>query len=245
MFGVEYELDLAPFWIKQWMDKRLDSYRIFLHKETGDIAREVVDIFTGSGFSVERIDGPHSDGKLRGLALSYHAGTLPPEDFLVTADADEFHFVDHRRLAEKCDIASGFLADRYADATDVETALQACRYDPMKQYPCEEDFTRDLMKGFAPPFIKTEWPVVKRTKILMARAGHKVSYTGSHCMLETPSSAVISGDHKVTHFAWRESAKRKIACKSYFKKENLDEAFGHETPDDCRNKLSKLQEICL
>lgn len=236
MFGVEYDLDLFPFWARYYLDMKLDSYKVFLHKEDGKIGGDIKSEFKNAGFTIECIDGPQSNGILRKLLLGYYASQLPPDDFLVTADADEFQRnpsygnpetpPDYRRLLVNYDIITGFLVDRYS------IRLEACHNDPFEQYPEEEPFTRDTYKNFTPPFLrKTEWSQTRRNKILAAHCGDEVSYAGSHCLMSVPATARIAEDFRVMHFAWRDSAKAKLSVKTYFTPENLNEIYEGKVPE--------------
>lgn len=244
MFGVEYELDIMPYWTGHYTGFHFDSYHAFLHKEDGRISPDIQIEFKNLGFTIECIAGPQGNGNLRRLILGFYASTLPPEDFLVIADADEYqsmpdtnnvrdlmvgkdHVVlgpdrptplDYYGLLSHYDIIGGFLIDRYA------TRLEACYSDPFHQYPYEEPWTGKIQHNFTPAFLRrSEWLDTRRTKILAARAGYQTSYAGCHCMHLVPSEAKIMEDCKVYHFAWRESAKRKMAVKTYFTPENLRE----------------------
>jgi len=250
LFGVDYELDLMYFWLSYYRDMNLDSYKVFLHREEGNIGNDIIRQFKMEGFNVECVGGPQGNGMLRKVLLGHYASTLPEEDFLVTADADEFQSCprlngcagygdyhvgvvdpappDYRRLLEKYDCMTGFMTDRYADR--LETGYKW----PFAQYPFEEPFTREYLKAFTPPYLrKTKWPETRRTKILAARCGYEVGYEGSHCAMSLPSNARIAEEFRVYHFAWRESARLKAVAKSYYTIENLSEIFGGKIPENC------------
>lgn len=238
LFGVDYEQDILPYWLVHWIDKRFDSYTVYLHRETGSIEERLVKLFQRNGWTVHLLDGSHRDGGLRGEVLSRFAASLPPDDFLITADADEFHLVDYDKVLGEYDIVRGFMSDYYG------YVLEACHRDPFDQYMFQEEFTGEYLKNFSPPFMrKSEWKHTKRTKILAARAGYNVAYAGSHCMLEVPINAKILENQLVHHFAWRESAKSKLAVKSYYTEENLREVCGGEIPSELSEKFSRLKEI--
>ena len=240
LFGVDYDLDLLPAWARYYLDMNLDSYKIFLHREHESVGENIKNEFKNYGFSIECVKGPQGDGVLRKLIIGHYAGTLPPRDFLVTADADEFQSMpqsvsgaqfplppNYRELLKDKDIVSGYMVDRYADR------LEACFGNPFLQYPHEEPFTREILKNFTPPWLRnTTWPLTRRTKILAARAGYDVGHDGAHCLLSVPSGAGIANDFMVYHFAWRESAKFKALVKSYYTKKNVDEMFERKTVPD-------------
>lgn len=234
VFGVLYDMDLAYWWTRYYLDMELDSYTVFLHAENlSDVTDLHQRIFKDSGFNVKVCDGPYCDGMVRKLCLEHLAHTLPPEDFLVTADADEFQAGPHneplqyRKLEQNYDVISGFLIDRYS------SSLDKCAGNPFEQYFDEEDFTGQAIRDFSPPYLReTVWPLTRRTKILAARCGSNVAYIGSHCMKEISSNTRIAENYKVLHFCWRESARRKMAIKSYYSKQNISESFNGHIPED-------------
>jgi len=244
-FGVEFDLDIMPFWIEHYKKASFDSYHIFLHKESGEIGSNIKTEFKHHGFSVSTIDGPYGHGILQKLVLGQYADTLPPEDFLVIADADEFQsgpgagpipaggdlfigppapeLIHYRELLKHVDIVTGFMVDRYTHR------LETCFMNPFRQYPYEEPFTKEILKAYTPPQLrKTEWPQTRRTKILAARAGYEVGYEGSHCLLQVLEGVRIAGDYKVYHFAWRDSTRNKLVKKAYYSQENCREIFNDE-----------------
>jgi hypothetical protein len=247
LIGVDYELDIFNLWIQYYKRMKLDSYKIFLHKEYGTIADSIVNLVKDYNVDVECVGGSQANGGLREEVCRYHASTLDKDDLFVTADGDEFQTVpggiegvpakkavppDYRLLEKHYDLISGFMVDRHAEA------LIPCTGDPFEQYPYEEPYTRDYQKSFIPPFLgATIWLATRRTKVLAARAGYNVAYTGSHLTVDTASNARIAEDFRVVHFAWRESAAAKISVKAYFTIENLDEIFGGRAPDYYREQL--------
>jgi len=244
-FGVEFDLDIMPFWIEHYKKALFDSYHVILHKESGEIGSDIKNQFKHHGFSVDTASGPYGHGTLQRLHFGLYADTLPPDDFLVIADADEFQsgagagqlqagegvflgppvpdLIPYREMLEHVDIITGFMVDRYT------RRLEACYMNPFRQYPYEEPWTGEILKNFTPPnYRETEWLLTRRTKILAARAGFEVAYAGNHCLMQVPQRAQYAEGYKVYHFAWRESAKRKLVKKAYYTQENCQEIFGDE-----------------
>lgn len=265
LLGVDYEMDIFPYWAKYYSDMNFDSYKIFLHRQDAEIGEDIKKTVRQFGFNVESFGGHHGNGMLRKFTLGHYASTLPPDDLLVTADADEYQcspgvlkmrsdpgnddvFVgglrptppNYRKLEEYYDIISGFMSDRYTGR------LETCFQEPFIQYPFEEPFTRDIIKGFTPPYLrKSRWSETRRTKILAARAGMDIAFEGSHVMRTVPTSARLAEDFRVVHFAWRESARRKLAVKSYFSSENLNEIFGGNVPKEYADMIDRMSPEML
>ena len=262
MFGVEFEMDLFDHWSDYYLKCKFDSYHAILHSEYNDIPDEAVSRFRSKGFTTEIAPKMfHGNGILRKLILENYSKSLPPDDILVTADADEYqsyrvlHELDiveqyghihnlgaaiplplnYRDLLESYDVLSGFLVDRYSDTLD------ASRGDPFLQYPYEECYTGNILKNAVPPqyCTKSVWPQTRRSKILAAPVKYDTAFSGSHCMLNVPADARIKEGLAVYHFAWRESARRKVAVKSYFSQENLSEIFDGDAPDQYKEELAK------
>lgn len=239
LFGVDFETDILPYWLKHYAAMKFDSYKVFLHREKGRIDNTLQETFRNAGFTVECLtDLPHANGLLRMNAMENLAASLPADDFLVTADADEFTFIDYREVLQEYDIVMGFLHDHHSDK------LEACRMDPFVQYPDTEEFTGEIFKNFSPPFLRnSKWAHTHRSKVLAARASVEVHFSGSHGLKEVPYDAKILNDIKVHHFAWRESARRKLAVKSYYYKENLDEIFDGNTPPEQAATFDGLKKM--
>jgi hypothetical protein len=247
LFGVDFEADLLPWWGPYYENMRFDSYKIFLHREHGLVPSDIIYEIINLGFSYEIITGEnHANGVLRKLLMENYARSIDGADYLVTADADEFHSFqapylakpippDYRTLLNYSDIITGFMSDRYGED------LTPCVTDPFVQYPYEEPFTGEILNNFTPPFLRaTAWPKTRRTKIMAARAGAAVAYHGSHVMTTVNAKDRILDNLEVVHFAWRESAKRKTALKSYFTKENVQEIYKGETPASVMTSFDNL-----
>jgi hypothetical protein len=232
LVGVDYDLDLFKAWSKYYMDRKLDSYTVVLHREHGEIEKSTVADYRNAGFRVLCADGPFSTGCVRSALLGNIAANLPGDDILVTADADEFQAmndgtpIDYRYFCEHYDILHGLHEDRYA------LAMERCDGDPFKQYPFIEAYTGEHLKTLTIPFInKASAPVLVRTKILAAPCGSPVEYKGSHCLKYVTINQKIKFDFKVIHFAWRNSASLKMAIKPYFNLDSLQQVFNNKIPE--------------
>jgi len=244
LVGVDYDLDLFPEWAEYYLSQKLDSYTVFLHRENGDISRNIISDYKNAGFDVKTIDGPFSCGCNRSAYFRNFADNLPEGDFLITADADEFQAmdngsrIDYRDMLSRYDVLWGLLEDRYAET------LENCYHDPFKQYTLIEEYTGEPIKKLSIPHLgngpKTD---MVRTKILAAPAGAPVEYKGSHILKYVPGNYRIFMDCKVIHFAWRENAARKLALKPYFPKENLEAMFKNKVPLELINVYDTVAKM--
>lgn len=223
VIGIEYDLDLAEYWIRYYKKCGFDSYTVFLHHEDGAVPSCVFRKYVNEGFNVHIVDGKFSDGKLRMVHLQNFARNLDRHDFLVTADADEFQAlpngepIDYRMFLGKYDMLRGFLEDRYSDEPE------DCVGDPFLQYYYIENDTGEYIKTVYPSYLRDQvWQPTVRTKILAARAGESVNFTGSHTITIVQSSARILENCKVIHFAWRRGSVRKFKTKSYLKENKYE-----------------------
>jgi hypothetical protein len=239
--GVEYDLDLAPWWIPYYINRKLDSYTVFLHREKGLIPESAVKMYADAGFTVKCINGPYNDGLVCAVVMDNFARNLPPEDFLVIADGDEFQAmpdgvpIPYRSCCLMHDVIHGLFEERYS------SSLVNCVEDPFVQYQEVEPYTGEYYKTFAPPYLSAhEWPPTMRSKILAARAGEQIRFRGTHALYEMKASADVMFGCRVVHFAWRESAARKFALKSYYEKESIRWAFNGKMPENLGTNIKDM-----
>lgn len=219
VIGVDYDLDLAPYWIKHYAPCDFDTRTVFLHRETGGVPQSTVNLYVKNGFTVHCIDGPYSGGIVGAAYMENFIRNLPGTDFVTVADADEFQtmrdgsLIPYKVLCRDYDILHGLFEERYADT------LSVCEDDPFIQYPHVEPYTGDYLKAFCPPYLDhIEWPWVYRCKIIAARANEQYRFYGMHTIENIKQRTKIMFGLKVIHFAWREGAKRKLAKKDWYKK---------------------------
>lgn len=253
LLGVKFDTDLFSPFVRFYLARKLDSYKVLLHSEDGYVDHNLLSDFRNAGFKTIIVDGKFSNGKLRGEHFRNIARDLPDDDFLVTADFDEFHCtpdydpLDYRKLLREYDVLCGMLADRYS--SKLENACVADFRSLLFQYSHEQtpwDSTPFL--SFVPPWIKADnWPIGFRNKIIAARAGAEVNYVGSHNMIAVPHDARIKSDLKVVHFAWREASARKMATKSYFSHDSLQSVFSGCIPEEVEKEhftTHKMETLC-
>lgn len=219
VIGVEYDLDLAPFWIKYYKERAFDTYTVFLHREKGQIPQIVQDMYLKEGFTVRCINGPYNGGIAGAFHMEIFIRALPPEDFVTVADADEFQAdengapIEYKKLCGEYDVLHGLFEERYGDRLD------KCDKDPFVQYPHREPFTGHYFKKFCPPYLDhIDWPCVYRCKIIASRASEAYRFYGMHSLSNVSSNSKILFGLKVVHFAWREGAAQKAMKKSWYKK---------------------------
>lgn len=244
LVGIDYDLDLMIPWSRYYLDRKLDSYTVVLHRESGNIPDELQADYRNAGFRVLCADGPFSAGAVRCAMMNNIADNLPGDDILVTSDADEFQAmpdgspIDYRSIFRRYNMLHGLHEDRYAPT------MEDCFGDPFDQYTLIEPYTGEYLKKACVPFIPPEHsPLLVRTKILGAPAGCPVEYKGSHCVKILPAFYRILFDCKVIHFAWRESSARKIALKYYYKKEGLSSVYKNRIPPELVDVYNTVNDI--
>lgn len=252
--SVRYDLDLAYYWVRHYSGLNIDTFKVFLHEDNKEVNPSVIDFYRNNGYDVEVVGGPYTDGLIRKIVLENYARNLPPDDFLVTADADEFQYgncnpqhlggstIDYRRLEANFDIITGFLIDRYG------THLVNNCGDPVETYPLEEPWSRKFFNNFHPPYLHLEkFPYMRRTKVLAARCGIPVAFVGSHGLDEGSSNYRIDENYKVLHYAWRQRSIEKMALKPYYKRDHLENmGLEKETVDKLiksKEALNSLMEL--
>lgn len=219
VIGVDYDLDLAPYWIKHYVEREFDTYTVFLHREQGDVPEHAVNMYKAAGFIVHCIGGAYTGGIVGAFHLETFIRNLPKEDFVTVADADEFQCmadgspIPYKALCGEYDIMHGLFEERYSGS------LSVCVKNPYEQYNHVEPYTGMFFRSFCPPYLDhIEWPCVYRCKIVAARAGEPYRFHGMHAIATIKPDARILYGLKVVHFAWREGAARKLSKKSWYKK---------------------------
>jgi hypothetical protein len=157
--------------------------------------------------------------------MEHMAGLLPPDDYLVTADSDEFHCMDpatYRDIILDHEAVTGNNTDRwstklrYAD----ESALE-------RQFP----FSGDIMG------VHNKKQTVNVTeKVLACRAGIAVDFTGSHKIVAAspPPPHRIYGGCVVNHYRWRPCVLDSFRDKFYYRlsdMQNIMDIFGMKPED--------------
>lgn len=217
--GVDYDLDLAPYWIAHYKACDFDTYTVFLHREDGTIPQSAVDLYRNAGFTVHCIGGAFTGGMCGAFNMENFIRNLPKNDFVTVADADEFQttrdgsLIPYKVLCSMYDVLHGLFEERYSDN------LSVCVKNPFEQYNRIEPHTGDFFKHFCPPYLDhIKWPPVYRCKIIAARASETYRFYGMHTLVDLNSKSKILFGLKVVHFAWREGAAKKTAKKSWYKK---------------------------
>jgi hypothetical protein len=232
--GVDFELDLLPFWLKHYDRYNFDSYTVWLHSggNNGEKIREAKELFEKYCWTVRYAprDRPFLNGQLRDTVLKRYAGELPTGDTLVTADSDEFHKIHYRyyrELLEEYEVLAGSLVDCYGD-----TLTEASPCEPLySQYPIRGDLHEIMAKraenGILPEKLCYPWPKTRKSKILAARCYIPVSFTGSHHVEMfkygdgVPSNVSSLRGIKVHHYSWRASFFERSRGKSYLDARHL------------------------
>ena len=235
-YGVDFDMDLLPYWCHWYRDRKFDSYTVFLHRYPDKVLEYDIEAFRLHGFDVRIAPcKPYTDGHIQKTILSPFASSLPQEDFLVVADADEFQCspesilpINYRKALKEYDMLFGGLCDFYGNS------LEECLTDPFLQYPHMEPNEGALQSSFTPPWMPgadaqalpgcltwsmkkdNPWPATRRTKILAARCGAGVDFSGSHGTLEGSTNIKVDFGYRVAHCPWIASVTKKMLAKSYY-----------------------------
>lgn len=223
LLGVEVDADMIPWWAPHYRALKLDSYTVFLHEspnERKNVGAESV--LLDFGFAIRRVPEnalrdfpvmPNCPDGVRRTLLKSFAESLPPRDFLVTADGDEIqHWQETPKeaVARGIEVVTGRLFDRFDDTL----------HQPVPGWTLEESFPGehpDLHEYF-----KQE-PLMQK-KICMAPASFPVEYSGSHDFITvkgTHRNCFITGPIRILHYRWRASAIARVEGRYYWPAEEI------------------------
>jgi hypothetical protein len=224
LYCIDFDFPMAEQWANHYRAFDFDSYKIFLHTNSGDIKKMELALafFKKKGFHVEQAIGKFKDGALRETYLNQYAETLDDNDYLVTADSDELQVwpIPGPEIREQItgnDIVLGNLIDRYSF-----TLRAISEASLLSQFPLEGIVEHQILFRLREEQ-RNEWPLQRRTKIVAARADFPVQYSGSHGVsIESENVRAFSGI-TVYHFCWHENAEAKLKTKSYYPQWTIDE----------------------
>jgi len=123
-FGVDYDMDLLPWWSQWYLDRKLSSYTVFLHRFPKAVASDTKEWFRKLGFDVNIAPcEPFNDANLKRKTIGDFVATLPRDDYVIAPDDDEFQCmpgsntpIDYSRECSRNDILMGCMIDRYAES---------------------------------------------------------------------------------------------------------------------------------
>jgi hypothetical protein len=222
-FGVDYDMDLLPWWSQWYLDRKLSSYTVFLHRFPKAVASDTKEWFRKLGFDVNIAPcEPFNDANLKRKTIGDFVATLPRDDYVIAPDDDEFQCmpgsntpIDYSRECSRNDILMGCMIDRYAESR----LLPECIENPFVQYSLEEPGFGKFVGNFAPPqFQHLRWPLERRQKLIAANACRKVDFNGSHVGTVSPDDR-IAFNYRIVHFRWRKSMGEKMLSKAYYDRE--------------------------
>lgn len=228
LFCVDFDLDLLPFWTEHYLSFRFDDYNVWLNTQRNNTEKlnYAFKYLSERGFNVTIEHGQFVNGSLRAKVMEEYVSTLPKNDYLVTADSDEFQNMDgdYCSLIRQYDVVNGILVDRYDDTLHPASSsitpgrVRASLSDQFPHEGCvEQQIIYDYLNGDA-----SKWPVVRRSKIMAARAGIPVSFGGSHFAFTHRENIRYSPEHyTVYHYTWRNSILERMGGKHYYKAAHL------------------------
>lgn len=211
IFSLEYDTDLASFFATYYKQFNFDYYMLYLHANRPlekSFINRYVSFFEKHGYHTQLLWGEYSSRGLQKPVYEAYTKTVPPDTYIVRADADEFQDVpvDYRRLIENHDIITGELYDKYSLKLSA-----ACEERPLsEQYPYGGDFEKDNKFQITFP--------QKRSKILSARADVPVLYNGSHIISPEydRKNKKIVGPFRVYHYKFRHCLIDKMLDRPYY-----------------------------
>lgn len=214
--NAELDLDLLEHWAKYYQGFGFDTYKVWLHSTNPEkFSKELhlaEAIFRTYHFMCERIEGDFRAGQLRSKALYPYQLSLPDRDYLVISDSDEFQQVqDYRKELEGKIALLGHLVDKF------DTTL----HDAIPSIPISEQFPNT---GIVEKLIRRtlRWPVLARSKVLVARIDCKMELQGSHFVTgKNGEDLKLDDKYEVHHYSFRKSYPYRMLGKEYYTSEHI------------------------
>jgi len=228
LFGIDYDSDLVSHWIEYYREFEYDSYTVWLHtfQNINEVTRwRIQQRFLDAGFGVSWASGQFNNGELRARVMRHHASLLPTQDYLVTADSDEFHEVkcapkEFKALIRQYDAVEGYLVDCWG-----ETLVDAKPGVALKdQYPHEGVFREAAA-------IQCADATINRRKIIACKNTFEVNFIGSH-MIQRGGVAHVPSRLRVLHYTYRSSILDRMGGKDYFHAKDLWDVMQYFRMDD-------------
>lgn len=241
LLGVDIDLDILPIWIIHYKKFKCDSYFCFLHAKDNqdDNYLKAKYLLENNGFKTQFVGGPFGDGNLRNNIFNAYLQNLNPQDYVMTADTDEFQDwwepegVKEMLIENNIDFITGKLYDCFGEKLeDVKS------YDLIQQYPYIIDNLENV--------INVEGVPIRRDKICISKVWVPVCYIGSHDLNyhflppEKRGMFRVRGDIRVLHFKWRGSLKKRLESKTYYKDHHVKKILEYFNEDKLCQDLTKL-----
>lgn len=226
LFGIHYDADLAIPWVNHYKQFDINEFIIFLHsKNDNDIKlKEFKKFFESHKFKAHIVNEMPEfnqkfyDGGLRKRVLTAINKSIDYNDYLITADSDEFQQIpdSYRESVNSKDILCGVLVDRYTDKLK--------KYNPdlplETQYPLKGDVSERVYEIADKRFFKIfNW--VSNDKIIMAHGKMPVAFGGSHRMYDGYENKFTYANKDnpipINHYRWRENVIDRMAQRKYNK----------------------------
>lgn len=241
LFGVDFDFDLLPFWINHYQKFNFDRYHIHLHsrKNNVDKLHDSMEMLDRAGFDYEIVESSKyylgstveldPSSTLRQLVIDHFFKNIPPSDFVVVADSDEFHQMpcNYKDILTNYDYVFGELVDKY------DTILHAAYPDiPVElQYRHTGDVHAIVRQLHKPS--SDSWFYLHKTKILACRASIPVNNVGSHNLLGELIGTARKDLYNILdemdgvkpiavhHYTWRDSIIDRMCDRPYYTAEQI------------------------
>ena len=214
LVSVQNDADLLPYFLEHYDNLGLDNNCIFLHDgndaEDNELCGKAV---TEMGFKLRHIPQSSSfgQGELRRVLMDNFTKVMNPEDYLLTANADEFqiwHEPPQLALEEGFDMVVGRLEDRFNDALT----------------PIEEGATLEASFPISHPHLsKVLFPKKPRLrdKIVMAKAKIQVDYRKSISLDVKMNGIRVTGEVPILHYKWRDGIFDRLRTRTDYTREEI------------------------
>jgi hypothetical protein len=212
----DLDYDLINHWCEHYQRLQLDTYTAFIHADQNKKHPEVKEVLEKHGFKIGYGHGTWQDGKLRANVLNGFARALPQNEYIMTADSDEFQMWPNNNIREhllngSVDAIQGVLIDRF------DTTLHNATSEELdSQFPLRH-------RNLEGKFMSNETPISIRTHICIHKISMPVCFTGSHefnsSLKDVIGKHIVRGEIEILHFKWRDTIRERFKTKSYHAKD--------------------------
>lgn len=216
LVSVALDSEMLPWWIPHYQALLLDSYTVFLHT-CGDPWRDKIaaDLLRRERFIVQPLHPdavktcgtPGAPDGLRKSCMEFFSSISDENDFLITADADEFQEwreSPREAVARGVSVVLGRLVDCYDENLHAPLVHQTLA----NSYPYRAEDLASHFNSFR----------LNQKKICMAPMKYPLEYSGSHEPRPGASlpPGVVTGPIDVLHYRWRANALDRVRGRSYW-----------------------------
>lgn len=214
LIAPDLDRDILLNWMFHYHSLKLDTYTAFIHKDLcNDNNKWLVSALQKHGFRVTYVHGAFGDCDLRVNVMNVFAMSIPDNDYIMSADSDEFQQwpnddVRTPLLNGSVDVIKGELIDKFSDTLK--------EYDGSESLQEIYPYSAKGLDMQIDPEYKTNLQ-----KICIAKNKLPVCFKGSHDFNSSipnkklGSNLIARSGIRVHHYRWRDTLLKRLSGKEY------------------------------